>query len=585
MRVPAKLGSIIILCLFLVLGRAPAAAQTTSAGSELSEPFMEVVDVEIINIDTWVTDRNGDPVGGLEKDDFLVYRDGQPVEVTNFYAVSSGRPTLSSRTGAEKLDDPVRAPIPKLPVREVTIAPEHRLWLIAYIDNYNIHPTERNRILPDLERFLRRSIEAGAQVMVVSYNRSLDVRQPFTDRLSEITIVLAEIKDDIGQAVIRRRDQADTLRQIDDAESPDQARLIARLYADEQMNGVNYTVEALGRLIDTLGGLPGRKALIHVSSGIPMLAGEEMFHSVAEKFGVSEPYSDIPRYDTTRKFESLDRRANAHRVSFYTLDAGGLRGFQFGAAEYGGFVNTRLRSVLDSVVPENLQAPLRLMAHETGGRAILNRNQVLPALEEVADDFRFFYSLGILSIDTDSGRYHEIEVKLRDRPKGTRVRHRSGYRSKSTRTRVRESLRSALLYAHQDNPLGMEVLWGRAEPQGEKGRYLLPIRLSIPLVDVTLVPVRTGQHEARLELFVAVVGMDGRTSDIDDVPFGVRLSDEHVEAARAESLVHTHKLLLSRGRQKVGVAVLDVFGSQSSVVTGIVQVGPPDEPDSEAGNF
>jgi len=584
MRVPAKLGSIIILCLFLVLGREPGAAQTTSAESELSEPFMEIVDVEIINIDTWVTDRNGDPVGGLEKDDFLVYRDGQPVEVTNFYAVSGGRPTPPSLTGAEALDDPVRAPIPRLSVPESTIAPEHGLWLIAYVDNYNIHPIERNRILPDLERFLRRSLDAGAQVMIVSYNRSLDVRQPFTDQRSDIAIALAEIKKDAGQAVIRRREQADTLRQIDDADSPDQALLRARFYAEQLMNDVDFTVEALGRLIDTLGGLPGRKALVHVSSGIPMLAGEEMFHAVAEKFNVSEPYSQIPRHDTTRKFESLDRRANAHRVSFYTLDAGGMRGFQFGAAEYGGFVNTKLRSVLDSVVPENLQAPLRLMAQETGGRAILNRNEVLPALEEVGRDFRFFYSLGISSIDTDSGRYHEIEVKLRERVKGMTVRHRAGYRSKSLKNRVRESLKSALLYAHQENPLEIEVLWGFAEPQGDRGGYILPIQLSVPLRDLALLPVGTGRHEARLELFVGAVGMDGRASDIDVTPFGIRLLDEHVEAAKNESLVHRHKLRLKRGRHKVGVAILDVFGRQSSVVTGIVQIGPPDEPDSGAGS-
>ena len=48
--------------------------------------------------------------------------------------------------------------------------------------------------------------------------------------------------------------------------------------------------------------------------------------------------------------------------------------------------------------------------------------------------------------------------------------------------------------------------------------------------------------------------------------------------------MRSHKLLLKRGLQKVGVAILDVFGSQSSVVTGVVQIGPPEEPESEAGS-
>jgi hypothetical protein len=137
-----------------------------------------------------------------------------------------------------------------------------------------------------------------------------------------------------------------------------------------------------------------------------MMAGEEMFHAVAEKFGVTTPYAEIPRHSLSREFEAVGRLANAHRVSLYTLDAGGLRGMEFGNAEYAGFVNPRLRSTLDSVVPENMQAPLRLLALETGGRSILNRNEILPALNEVGLDFTSFYSLGIASSGTDSGRYH-----------------------------------------------------------------------------------------------------------------------------------------------------------------------------------
>ena len=99
-----------------------------------------------------------------------------------------------------------------------------------------------------------------------------------------------------------------------------------------------------------------------------------------------------------------------------------------------------------------------------------------------------------------------------------------------------------------------------------------------------LLPISAERHEARLELLVGAVSMDGRASEIDAAPFGVRLANEHVEAARKESLLHSHKLLLERGRHKVGVAVLDVFGSQSSVVTGIVQIGPPESGDAESGS-
>lgn len=570
----------LLLTTFFAIAVAPwvDAQQATDEGS-VAEPFFEAIDVEIVNIDVWVTDKKGTPIDGLGKDDFVVLRDGQPVEVTNFYAVRSGRPVEQGtgggkpRSAANAESGPVEN-VPSLLTGAPEVAPEHRLWLILFIDNYNIDPVERNRILPDLYRFLGEVVEAGGRAMVASYDRSLEVRQPFTDQLSLLTDALAEIKDDSGFGVVRRREQMETLKRIDEAGDASRALLYARTYAEEQMNAVGLTAEALGRFVDTLAGLPGRKALVHVSSGIPMLAGEEMFHAVAEKWNISEPYGEIPRHDTTREFERVGRIANAHRVAFHTVDAGGLRGIEFGAAEYGGFVDPGLRSTLDSVVPENLQSPLRFMARETGGRTVLNRNEILPALQEVEQDLGSFYSLGISSVDGQSGRYHTIEVRLRDRERGVRLRHRSGYRSKSQETRLQETLRSALMYAHQSNPLGVDVSWGSPRQQEDRKLYLLPIRLEIPLRDVVLLPTTAGKHEVRLRLFLGAVEKDGGISEIDVAPLGLRLADEHVEAARRESLLHTHQLLLSKGRQKVGIAVLDVFGGVSSVVTRIIQVGP-----------
>ena len=49
---------------------------------------------------------------------------------------------------------------------------------------------------------------------------------------------------------------------------------------------------------------------------------------------------------------------------------------------------------------------------------------------------------------------------------------------------------------------------------------------------------------------------------------------KHVEAARGESFVYVHKLITSPGRKKIGVAILDVFGRQSSIDTGFLQIGP-----------
>lgn len=552
-----------------------AAQEPVPAAGAPTDAFFEVVEVSIANIDVWVTDEKGNPVDGLTAEDFVVRRDGEEVPIANFYAVSENRPI---GVGGDPTTPPEAAsPRPdESPAwrrdEEPAVAPEHRLWMIVYIDNFNVDPIERNRVFPQLRTFLRRTLRPGDQAMVVKATRSLEVVQPFTADGESLGNSLAELFDDSGHATVRRRSQIETLQRIDRARSADQALIYAQQYAEEQMNGVEYTAEVLERLIESLGGLPGRKALVHVSSGIPMSAGEEMFQVVGEKFDSSEAYSLIPRHNTSRTFNRVNDLANAHRVAFYTIDAGGMRGMEFGKAEYGGFVDSRVRRILDSVVHESLQAPLRLMAIATGGQAIVNQNEILPALEKVARDFRSFYSLGIAS-NAQNDTYHEVEVKLADRRGDLQLRHRAGYRSKTPDTRARESLRSALLYTQDTDSGGVEVAWGRAERRDD-GNYELPIQIRIPVRNVVLLPTVPGKQEARLRLYFGVVGPDGEASAIESVPFGFRLADEHVAAAQQESILHTHRLVVDRGQRRIGMTVLDLAGGDSWVVTGSVQVGP-----------
>ncbi len=560
----------------------PAASETDSALS-----YFDVVEVEVANIDVWVTDREGKAVTDLTAEDFVVRRDGRPIEISNFYAVADGRPREQPTPTVDPTDDAAASTEPDptdphdgraSPREAAPIDPAHRLWLIVYIDNYNLDPIQRNRVLPDLWRFLGRTLRPEDQAMLITYNRKLEVQQPFTDNVAQMQRAIEELDKESGQASLRQRFRFDTLKRIDEANGMAAALGYARQYAEEQMNGVSYTVDALRRMIDTLGGLPGRKALLHVSSGIPMAAGEEMFHVVAEKFGGSEAYAEIPRHDTSREFESVGRHANAHRVAFYTLDAGGLQAFAFGAAEYGGFVTPNIRSTLDSIVPENLQAPLRLLALETGGKAILNQNDVLTPLEAAAQDFRSFYSLGIQSVSAETGRYHSIEVELKEKQRGWQVRHRPGYRSKTMDTRVREGLQSALLYSYQSNPLEVRITPGFAERTSD-GNYLLPVRIEIPLQNLVFLPRGDGKSEISLRLFYGAVGKDAGASAIDAAPLGLRIADEHVEAARREAMVHNHRLRVAAGRKKIGVAVVDLAGRITSIVTGYVQVGPDSDSD------
>lgn len=573
-RAPAGSASRLSLLLLLlatapVLGQEPGTPEDPAPADEL----FDAIDVEVVNVDVWVTGPDGQPVLGLERDDFLVFRNGDPVEASHFYAVEDGRPPAPAAPDGAPADDGTSGPLVDLPRIGPEIAPEHQLWLTLVVDNFNIHPIHRRRIVPALRQFLGRTLRPGDRAMMVTYDRSLQVRQPFTDSAAQLYQQLDALEDEVGWVVVRQREQRETLKRIEKAGHPNTAMAYAQQYAEQQRAEVDATVESLQELVDSMAGLPGRKALLWVSSGVPMLAGEEMFHAVAAKFDPSRALAEISRHDTTRAFERLARHANSHRVVFHSLDAAGLRGMTFGAAEYTEFLTPGLRSTLDSVVVENLHSPLRLVAEQTGGRAILGRNEPLEPLLEVGTDLRSFYSLGLDSSDADAGRYHRLEVKLREKRPGVTLRHRQGYRSKSQDSRMTELLRSAILYAHESNPLEISARWGEPTPQDGEETYLLPVQLRIPLAHLALLPITAEQHELRLKLFVGVADERGNLSEIDRSPLGLRLANEHVEAARGEAFLHTHQLLLSQGRKKIGLAVVDEFGRQSAILTRYIDVG------------
>src|SRR5215203_626141 len=86
MAAPTRNGLAVVVCLIL-------AALTPSLSAQAPPPqdqFGEAVDVNVVNVDVYVTDKNGRPVTGLRKEEFELREDGKRVEITNFEAVDRG---------------------------------------------------------------------------------------------------------------------------------------------------------------------------------------------------------------------------------------------------------------------------------------------------------------------------------------------------------------------------------------------------------------------------------------------------------------------------------------------------------------
>ena len=546
--------------------------------------FVDEVELTIANLVVYVTDKKGRAVTTLAKDDFEIYQDGNPKQISNFklYTSEIVRSELGVTTG---LDIPDPTPIPDGPAAGGP-QPVH---LVLYIDNQNLDPLDRNRVLSQTRDFVRTSLHPPAQMMVVAYQRSFEVLQDFTSDPSQVLKAMRLVRTYTGGRTERdssRKDIVDRIQRLrserragssrssmgdpsNDGEWNQIYNLIDN-YAKESVNDLQFTLDSLRQIITSLTGLPGKKGIIYVSNGLPMIPGMELFYEASKGMNDSTILSRMFEFDRTRIYRQLAATANAQDVTLYTIDASGLSLHGMGSAEYA----TASDPMMSSMGRNNYTDSLRFLADETGGIAIYNTNDIAPRLELVTQDMFTYYSIGYPLQASGQDKVHRVKVKLRDDPAFSdfEIRYRPRFVEKSLETRVQDRVVSSLVFEIDENPMGLEVEAG-APAAATEDRWLLPTHLSFPLNSVALLP-EGDDFVARVVLFIAARDTDGKRSDLVRQNHEIRVPVARYEEARGELFGIDTQLLMEAGRYRIAIALLDPLTRQVSYRTISIAVHP-----------
>jgi VWFA-related protein len=408
--------------------------------------------------------------------------------------------------------------------------------------------------------------------MLVSYDRSLHVRQEFTNQPSKINAAMFELEDVSGHGVSADSERRRVLQAVNEAQDVGDAMLQVRPYAESLFNDLSFSLSAIEEMIDSLAGLAGRKAILYVSDGLPMKAGEEMFYMVQQKFQYTPAVTQMLDFDASRIFRTIGNKANSNGVTFYSIDAAGLRVSTASSVEMaqadGGIEG--MTSYIDTIYRQNIQEPLRFLADLTGGRAILNTNDIGDDLLKIKADFDSYYSLGYTPADSGEGRLHKIEVKVKGR-KGLRIRHRGSYRDKSLSAQMVDGTLAALRYGFEDNPLGLLLEIGSPTPS-QDGLFTVPIKVGIPLSQVVLVP-RQETYYGRTRLFFGAIDDKERLSEVTNLELPIRIPADRLAEVQDMFFPYETSLLMRGGPHQLAVGLRDELGSARSYVTRSFFVG------------
>ena len=509
--------------------------------------------VSVTNLDVVVTDGKGNRVTGLKKEDFIVIEDNLEQLVTNFFAVEQGRIALPAE---EATPAPVPDPAPT-PAPAAVSAPRTRI--VIFVDNLHIAPFDRNRVLRSVETFVRENVKDNVEGMIVAFNRSLKIRRKFTNDGRDLSDVLKQLEDEsaLGQEALSER--RDVIKAIDDSTTVDEAAGSVRSYCQSIDNDLNFTIDAMKTTVDQLAGVDGRKILIHVSGGLPQSPGAELWKYISDKYRDSgSGTTTLFEFDRTTKYLGVIQAANASGVSIYTIDASGLSVDSNISAE-----NRTTSQRIDTFVERNnLQSMLSLMSEETGGEAILNRNDVLASLKNIEKDYTSYYSLGYRSVRSGLDRPHKVEVKLRKKMKGFTLRARRSYLEKGVETKVREAVTSALFFPRDDNPLAVGLEIGKAVP-ADRENFAVPVVIRVPYARLAMLP-EGSKMRGRVVFYFVVVDSAGKQSELTTQPVPIDIDAKKFEALARKDFIYDVKLIMIPGGQKLSIAVRDDVTNSTS---------------------
>jgi len=344
-------------------------AVAVHAQEDPRERFVEEMNVTEVLLDVLVTDKTGQVIIGLGKDDFDVKEGGVPVEITGVTFYSS-RELMGSKEVLERHG---------LTVDEIA---EDRYFIIFF--------QQQRRASGEVPGLLQRQMEAARDintwidtdlqvhdlVAVVAFETRLAVHQDFTRNVGDLQTAVMEAAKGQGRAQDwpSRRPEMGT-----------EPALVANLPQGKELGKQTEDIyEALQVLARAAGSIRGRKNLLFVGRGIGQIGG----------FGFWGPDS--------RFWGPTIEALNDNNLAVYPLN------------------------LMPLGSRHSLEQSLQAIASETGGTYSRQYTSFTTPLAQISEENGGYYLLSYQSRrETGESGFQKVKVKARN-PE-LRVRARQGY--------------------------------------------------------------------------------------------------------------------------------------------------------------
>ncbi len=579
---------------------APAGAPPDGGGFSADVPVQATshapirITTRLVTVDVVVTDKSGNPVRGLKKDDFRLLEDGKPQSISVFDEETGGGLVV---------------PVPTLTAGHATNAGQTSstpALNVILFDALNTVPSDQAFARQQTIKLMQ-SLPAGSRVAIFVLGNSLHMLQGFTTDSATLLRAVSGERTEVGpyfndpEMVFLSGSQGNAGTSISESmqgdavagsttgtgsfASQNAARDEAALTSDLR---IRKTIEALGQLAFYLGSLPGRKNLMWVSGTFPTDLLPDLNRNPGDMF------RDTATYTGTMARISLQLEQND--IAVYPVEATGIAGDPL----FGG-ANSKRPGVLDLASSAGVRSAqhnlMEDVAYETGGRALYNTNDLRAAMTEVLNTDTAYYTLAYSPTNQNwNGRERKITVQMPG--KTYRIEYRHEYLAADQATLDKElhrpdAFQVAMLHgAPERDDVTLTV---NAEPTGklvhdaERERPSLnhPIQKLrgttekykiVAVVDAKQLkfpPVADNKRKMKIAVTFLVFDADGKVLNSAVSGLDLPLPEKQLAAIEKDGLTLSNELELPPGRVFVRVGVRDMNSGRVGSVELPVVVNLP----------
>ncbi len=478
-----KAVSVALIFLLLAAAQQPVQPpQTTSSGTVKFQANTQLV-VETVT----VRDKNGKPVEGLTAKDFTITEDGvaQTISFCEFQKLDE-TPIPSAEPAAAPEPAPATPAIAVPGVTAHQITPERpgdiryrdRRLMAMYFDMSAMPVPDQVRAETAAMKFIQTQMSPADLMAILAFDgASVKVLQDFTDKRADLEAVINKLF--IADEGLLGTDNDESAADTGAAFGEDDAEF--NLFTtDRQLGALQSAVKMLGQLNE-------KKVMVYFASGLRLTG-----------------------IDNQAQLQATTNAAIRANVSFYPVDARGLvaqsplgdatRGSPGGIAMYSG-----MSAMANTNNFQKSQDTLYALAADTGGKALLDNNDLAQGVVQAQKAITSYYIIGYYSANTSlDGRFRRIKITMADA--SLKLDYRQGYYAgkefkKFTTVDKERQLIDALMLGDPITELtiAMEVNYF----QLNSAEYFVPVVAKIPGSELAL--ARKGGAEHTLIDFIGEV--------------------------------------------------------------------------------